>query len=615
MEGMERQLPGTRANAFWIEHVRLGLGTSATVIVTIAAYLLVTPDRANRPAMWWILAVASTVTVLVALLPWRRLVETPLALRLMIAWSLALVPLIVLLASLDGGDRSPMGLLLLLPLVFAAMAYPVRATVGVGAAMILGQLLIVLAAGDSRAEDLLVQGTILVLLALMGVLIARNHGRNLAKMEQLAQRLGELAHVDSLTGCLNHRGFRERLDGEVARAQRAQRPVALVHADLDHFKQVNDSFGHPVGDEVLRRVGAALRGIARRSDVVARIGGEEFAILLPDTRLDEAAGVAERVREAVGTLDRPVQVTVSVGVSALPEVADTEQQLISTADRALYAAKRSGRDRVVLSPNVQQQLARRARGGLEEASVARLLAGESPLLSLFQPIVDVVSGEVRGYEALSRIRGSNVPPDRWLRAAEQQGLRVELEVAMWDAALEAYADAAWAGQQPLFLNISPDALLTGSLWSRVDRLPPRTVLEISEQLMVSGSTAMAAAVRRWCGAGLRLAIDDLGSGYANLRTVLGLEPSFLKLDRSLIAGLDHRPRHRALVGALATFAAQTDAIIIAEGVERGEELAALAVLGVPLAQGYGLARPGIPPPEVAWPVSAEIGASVSALGV
>jgi diguanylate cyclase (GGDEF)-like protein len=598
MEGIRTS--SSRTHAFWMEHVRLGLGMSSTVIVTIAVYLLLTPDRANRPVMWWVLAASTVVTIAVALLPWHRLVQSGAAMRLMIAWSLSLVPLIVLLATLDGGQRSPMAFLLLLPLVFAAMAYPVRATVGVGAAMVVGQLTIVLSGEGTRPEDLLVQGVILMLIAMMGIIIARNHGRNLQEMEQLAQQLGELAHVDGLTGCLNHRGFRERLDTEVARALRSQEPLGLVHADLDHFKQVNDSFGHPVGDQVLVGVGRALREIARRSDIVARIGGEEFALLLPSTDLAEAARVGERVRAAVGTLERPVSCTVSVGVSALHEVADSEQQLVDTADRALYAAKRSGRDRVVLAPNIREQLAQRARGGLDRTSVADLLEREDPFVPLFQPIVDVTSGAVRGYEALSRVRGSNVAPDRWLAAADQQGRRLDVEVAMWDAALDAFEQAAWADAQPLFLNISPDALMTGSLWSRLDRLPAGTVLEISEHLMVSGSTVMASAVRRWCEAGLRVAIDDLGSGYANLRTVLELEPSFLKLDHSLVTGLDTRERQHAMIGALVTFADQTGTTIIAEGVERDEELDALARLGVPLAQGFGLARPGNPPSDIRW---------------
>ena len=558
--------PAGRPPVFWLEHVRLGLGMSATVIVVLAGYLLVTPDRGNRSLMWALLGVAAVVTVVIALLPWARLLRTPVGLRLMIGWSLALVPLIVALATLDGGPRSPLILVLLLPLIFAAMAYPPRVTLGVGSAMVVGQLWVVATAPDPHPAELFVQGALLALIALMGTMIARNHERSLANSRELADRLAELADVDGLTGCLNHRSFRERLDAEVARTTRARGRVALLHVDLDHFKAVNDSFGHPVGDEVLANVGAVLAGMARRSDVVARIGGEEFAMLLPDTVLDDAVAVAERVRDRIGALQRPVHVTASVGVSALPEVADTEAQLVSTADRALYAAKRSGRDRVVAAPNVRARLAERAMT-VDGETVLRLLSEPQRLLPRFQPIVAIVDGGVHGHEGLVRVQGSDVPPDRWLRAAEQLGLRAELEATMWDVVLA--ANRRLASPVRLFLNASPDALLAGSLWARIADLPPGTVVEVSEQLMMSRSTVIADAVRRWRDAGIRLAIDDLGAGSASLRTVLELEPEFIKLDRSLVSGLHERERHRALVGALASFASQTDATIVAVAKRNG----------------------------------------------
>lgn len=200
--------------------------------------------------------------------------------------------MVVLLAAVDGGARSPFARLLVVPLVFSTLAYPVRVTVLVGGTIIAGQVGIVLSTAEVR------------------------------------------------------------LDVEVARSLRSGQPLALLHADLDHFTGINDGHGHPVGDEVLASVGRLLRDDARPTDVVGRVGGEEFALLLPGSTLDEARTVAERLREAVPHPDHPVRVTMSIGVSALREVADTQEHLVATADQALYVAKRSGRDRVVTAAGI-----------------------------------------------------------------------------------------------------------------------------------------------------------------------------------------------------------------------------------------------------------------------
>ena len=342
--------PDRGAHVFWVGHVRLGVATSAVVLTLIALYLLATPSEPHRPLVWVVVAAATVLTAVVGLLPWRRLVPTGRALPLMVGWSLCLVPMVVLLAAVDGGADSPFSLLLVVPLVFSTLAYPVRATVLVGGAIIAGQVTIVLATPGAGLQHVLLQGAVMALIAAMGTLTSRNHWQALAREEALAARLRQLADRDGLTGCYNHRGFHERLDAEVARSRRSGRPIALLQADLDHFKQVNDGFGHPVGDDVLVRAGRVLQELARVSDVVGRVGGEEFAVLLPGSTLDEGRAVGERIREAVGRLDHPVPVTVSVGVSAMPETAATDEQLVASADRALYAAKRAGRDRVVVAP-------------------------------------------------------------------------------------------------------------------------------------------------------------------------------------------------------------------------------------------------------------------------
>ena len=349
------QGPATRG--FWMQHVRLGIWMSVVVITMIAIYLVVTPDRPREGLAWTLVGIAGVSTAGVALLPWRRLVRSRAALAVMVAWSLLLVPMIVVLAKLDGGQHSPVALLLMLPLVFAAMAYPFRATVLVGGAMVVGQLAIDVTGGADGVEGVTLRSAVLVLVAMMGALTSRHHWHSVTRAEELASQLRRLALRDGLTGCLNHRGFHERLDAEVHRGQRTGVPVALLHVDLDHFKRVNDTYGHPAGDEVLVQVGKVLHDLARRSDAVGRVGGEEFSVLLPGADLDEAAAVAQRLRARVRELPLPVPVTLSVGVSALPGAARTQDELIRTADQALYAAKRTGRDRVVVATHTAAALA------------------------------------------------------------------------------------------------------------------------------------------------------------------------------------------------------------------------------------------------------------------
>ncbi len=348
---------GAATRGFWLQHVRLGIWMSVVVIAMIAVYLLATPSRPLQGLAWVLVGTASVSTAAVALLPWRRLVQSRAGLQIMVVWSLLLVPMIVVLAQLDGGQRSPIALLLMLPLVFAGMAYPFRATLLVGGAMVVAQLAIDVAGGGVAAQGIVLRAAVLVLVAMMAALTARNHWQSVTRAEELADELRRLALRDGLTGCLNHRGFHERLDAEVARSVRTGTSVALLHADLDHFKRINDGFGHPTGDEVLVEVGRVLREVARRTDAVGRVGGEEFSVLLPGSDLVEAELVAERLRTEVGRLPLPVAVTLSVGVSALPDPAPSQDELVSSADRALYAAKRAGRDRVVVAPHPDDELA------------------------------------------------------------------------------------------------------------------------------------------------------------------------------------------------------------------------------------------------------------------
>lgn len=242
----------------------------------------------------------------------------------------------------DGGAAALNEIYYVWPVVFAAYYFPVRALVAE---------LVFVAACYAVALRLVDPGPIAVTRWLIVVTMMIGVGglisRLQARVDELFTRLSDTARRDPLTGLLNRRGFEERLDVELARATRAERPVALILGDVDHFKTVNDRLGHPAGDAVLLRIAGVLEAIGRRGDTVARIGGEEFVFIVPDADADMAFELAERARVALERTfaDEPIPLTASFGTVAFPIDGTTAESLLATADRALYSAKDSGRNR------------------------------------------------------------------------------------------------------------------------------------------------------------------------------------------------------------------------------------------------------------------------------
>jgi diguanylate cyclase (GGDEF)-like protein len=242
----------------------------------------------------------------------------------------------------DGGAAALNEVYYVWPVVFAAYYFPARALIAelVLVATCYALVLRVVDPGPIALTRWLIVVTMLIGL---GGLIMRLQRR----VEELVMRLADSARRDALTGLLNRRGFEERLEVELARATRVGRPVALILCDVDHFKTVNDQLGHPAGDAVLLRVAGVLEGIGRRSDTVARLGGEEFVFIVPDADADLAFALAERARVALARTfaDEPVPLTASFGAVSFPADGTSSDTLLETADRALYVAKNSGRNR------------------------------------------------------------------------------------------------------------------------------------------------------------------------------------------------------------------------------------------------------------------------------
>jgi diguanylate cyclase (GGDEF)-like protein len=402
--------------------------------------------------------------------------------------------------------------------------------------------------------------------------------------------LREQARTDGLTGLLNHRACHERLGEEIALAAALDRPLGVVVLDIDHFKTVNDAYGHAEGDKVLVATAAKLRSAVREDDIVARLGGEEFALILPGVDGTHAADAAERARAAIAEVAvGGAALSCSAGVAAYPDDARDAVRLLELADGALYWAKRSGRDQ---SRRYDRRLAGQLSGAGQRAEIEALLAREDSIVPVFQPVLELATGRVAGYEALARMpEGPFRPPDQWFGQAHRAGLGPALEAAALRAALR-------AGGRPertfLALNVSPAALLTHEVRAALPDDLSNIVIELTEHELFSTDAALDRELTELRERGARIALDDAGNGYAGLQQIIRVAPDILKLDRSLVDGVHDDPHRFALLEALISFASTTRAAVCAEGVETLEDLAVLAAMDVTYAQGWALARPAAP---------------------
>jgi diguanylate cyclase (GGDEF)-like protein len=418
--------------------------------------------------------------------------------------------------------------------------------------------------------------------------------------------LREQARTDGLTGLLNHRACHERLGEEIGLAGALDRPLSVVVLDIDHFKTVNDAYGHAEGDKVLVAAAGKLRSAVREADVVARLGGEEFALILPGVDGTDAAHAAERARAAIAEVAvGGAALSCSAGVAAYPDDARDAVRLLELADGALYWAKRSGRDQ---SRRYDRRLAGQLSGAGQRAEIEALLARGDSIVPIFQPVLELATGRVAGYEALARMPGGPFrSPDQWFGQAHRADLGPALEAAALRAALRTRGRPE---RTFLALNVSPGALLTHEVRAALPDDLSSIVIELTEHELFSTDAALDRELAELRGRGARIALDDAGNGYAGLQQMIRVAPDILKLDRSLVDGVHDDPHRFALLQALISFASTTRAAVCAEGVETLEDLAVLAAMDVTYAQGWALARPDAPwaplSPQAAAAASAEV---------
>lgn len=426
--------------------------------------------------------------------------------------------------------------------------------------------------------------------------------QDITERKRLEERLGHQAFHDSLTGLPNRRYFHDRVDQALERLRDEGGSVAVLFVDLDHFKTVNDTFGHGYGDGVIITASRRIQGCLRDADVAARLGGDEFALLVEGAGADQVAVLAGRLLEALrGSPMRLGELTVTVGGSvgiATAVPGDTTETLLRNADLAMYQAKRQGRGRhVTYDAGMYDEVAGRFR--VEEALQAAVAADAITLA--YQPIVDVRSGDVVGLEALARWTDPKlgvVPPSQFVPVAEQTGLIRELgqrlirkacrELRQWRAATGAEAYVS-VNVSPLQLDELFPSVVEGIL-RECGLDPSALVLEVTEGLMLVERSR--APIRELRERGVRVAIDDFGTGYSSLSYLRELPVDMVKIDQVFLRPARHGAEDQTLLHAVIGLTQSLGFTTICEGVETMAHLADLQATGCGYAQGYLLRRPG-----------------------
>lgn len=435
--------------------------------------------------------------------------------------------------------------------------------------------------------------------------VALRNNELVAQQRAMQEQLEHRAFHDGLTGLPNRSRFLQLLEESLARPAPADERAAVLFVDLDRFKPVNDSLGHDAGNELLIAVSNRLSGAVKQGDVVARIGGDEFVILLEAVHsMDAATEVADRVCRALSepfrVADHEVVISGSVGVAITARPYDNAAELIRRADQAMYRAKGSGRARyAVYEPGIDTGSV--ARLQLEIDLRAALLADELRLV--YQPVVSAYGQQIVAVEALVRwehpVHGA-IAPSSLIPVAEDSGLIVDL--GRWVlhtacTALKSWESAPGMASLSMAVNISPSQLTHLGFSRDFDRIlaetgvhPSRLLLEVTENVVALGPELFE-LLHSLRARGVRLALDDFGQGQTSLRYLRDLPLDVLKIDKAFIDGLDGEPEDEAIVTAIVGLAHQLGIRVIAEGVEREEQLRILRSISTDFVQGYLLYKP------------------------
>jgi diguanylate cyclase (GGDEF)-like protein/PAS domain S-box-containing protein len=418
---------------------------------------------------------------------------------------------------------------------------------------------------------------------------------DITERQRAEERIAHMARHDALTDLPNRTLLRERLEYELKRVRRGQ-CLAVLCLDLDHFKSVNDTLGHPIGDELLKVVADRLRRCTREHDTIARLGGDEFAIIM--TAMEQptdAAALSKRVRDAITKpydLDgHQIVADISIGISVAPLDATEADQLLKNADMALYGAKADGRGAYrFFEPEMDARM--RQRRELEMDLRKALVNGEFELY--YQPLVDLQSNDITGFEALLRWNHPErglISPAQFIPIAEETGLIIPL--GEWVLRRACEETAGWPGDVKVAVNLSPSQLKSRNLVQIVisalaasGMAATRLQLEITESVLMQNTFATLATLHQLRALGVQIAMDDFGTGYSSLSYLRSFPFDKIKIDRSFINDLSNGAEPLAIVRAIASLAKSLSMISTAEGVETQQQLEKLQAVGCTEMQGY-----------------------------
>ena len=437
--------------------------------------------------------------------------------------------------------------------------------------------------------------------------------RDLSLRNEAEERIQRLSHFDVLTGLPNRELFTDIARQAIGQTARNHETLALVFIDIDHFKHINDTLGHRIGDQLLIQLTERFRGVLRSEDTLSRLGGDEFLLLLPHDQAEDAAHVAERLIASTAQsfiIDgHELLATPSLGIALYPVDGDDFETLLQKADTATNRAKEEGRNTYrFFAPEMQNRSARTLQ---LEAALRRALERNELLLN-YQPQVDLATGKVIGMEALIRWRHPElglVSPAEFIPIAESSGLILPIGEWVLRTALQQLKQLIAEGLPIPLVAVNLSAVqfrqkdlpeLVARILAEID-LPAQCLeLELTEGLAMENPTAAIAMMDALHQQGIRLSIDDFGTGYSSLSYLKRFRIDKLKIDQSFVRDLTHDPEGEAIVEAIVKLASTLKFKTIAEGVETVEQLAFLRNCGCEEVQGYHFSRPLAPDALTNW---------------
>jgi diguanylate cyclase (GGDEF)-like protein/PAS domain S-box-containing protein len=417
------------------------------------------------------------------------------------------------------------------------------------------------------------------------------------------QRIAFLAHHDALTGLANRAALAQKIEEAAARQRRRNEPFTVLLLDLDRFKEVNDTLGHPAGDKLLTEVATRLRSLLRETDVLARLGGDEFAVIQADEadQREAAKALAERI---ITSLAKPfeidggdISIGASIGIALAPEHDTGSDHLLKMADLALYRAKSAGRNGYCF---FDPQMSEVASARQEIESDLRRAIQQNELELHYQPIVDAKTRKISSIEALVRWRHPTkglIFPDLFIPLAEETGLIIQ--IGDWVLRAACVEAARWPPDIKVAVNLSlvqfrksdlPDAVMRALVESGLR--PERLELEITETALIESAAECLPALRQFKSLGITIVLDDFGTGYSSLSQLAMFPFDRIKIDKTFTQNLTKRSECAAIISATLTLAQNLDIATTAEGVETVDQYRLLRLAGVTSLQGYLFKRPG-----------------------